>query len=392
MHSLISSPSFMRSEKAYKDILDAISDEGRLRSLCHSRDEGMLDCTSNDYMGLGADKELLQSFVASLDMNSMFGSCASRLLFTGADRYAVLEDYLEREYGRKALIFNSGYHANTGIIPALCAADDTLIVADKLVHASIIDGMKLSGAKFRRFKHNDVSALRRILESESSRYQRLLVVVESVYSMDGDEAPLRDIIALKDSCPAIMLYVDEAHAFGVRGDRGLGLCEELGVEPDILIGTLGKAAASTGAFAITSDVIKDYLVNTCRSLIFSTAIPPVSVDWSLHTLKRLRQMQIERKRIAEMSVDLSSFIANLTGVGVAHSSPIIPLHAGGNERVVALAEAMKRHGVMALPIRRPTVAAGTERVRISLHASMSTEDISRIKYAAEKAFNESGIL
>lgn len=383
----------MNVEEVYKSVVERFEAEGRLRRLSHPGAEDLLDCTSNDYMGLGANEDLLKAFVSTIDMDpAPFGSCASRLLFTGVDRYGALEDFIGRAYGRDALLFNSGYHANTGIIPALCAPGETLIVADKLVHASIIDGMRLSGAPFRRFRHNDVESLKSILEKEAKDYARVLVVVESIYSMDGDEAPLREIDALRKSFPGMMLYVDEAHAFGVRGKLGLGVCDELGIKPDILIGTLGKAAASAGAFAVTSPVLKNYLVNTCRSLIFSTALPPVSVDWSLFTLGLLRNMDEEREALAAKALYLSSFLVGLTGKGEAHTSPIIPLFAGSNERAVAMACVMRKHGVLALPIRRPTVGAGTERIRISLNASMTNEEIDRIKRAAEYAIKEAGVI
>lgn len=373
----------------YKDILDSLSAEGRLRGLHAEADCCLLDCTSNDYMAIGADRELRTEFLQRLDADAMFGSCASRLLFTSRDRYRDLEELLSTLFGRDALLFNSGYHANVGIITAL-SLPGTLIVADKLVHASAIDGIRLSGVPFRRFRHNDVNALERVLEKESGDYRRVIVIVESVYSMDGDCAPLADIVSLKRRFGNMMLYVDEAHAFGVCGERGLGLSEQLGVadEVDILVGTLSKAVASVGAFAVVGDVMKQYLINSARSLIFSTVIPPVSAMWSQFVIERLVNMADRRRRLADISNDVSEFIAGLTGEGAMRPTPIVPFMTGGNERALRAAEVMMAHGVMALPIRKPTVAAGTERIRISLNAAMTDSDVVTLKEAVAAAAGE----
>lgn len=373
----------------YQDILDSLADEGRLRRLHGESAEALLDCTSNDYMAIGADRGLRREFLRTLDEDAAFGSCASRLLYTSRDSYGELEHYLASLFGREVLLFNSGYHANVGIITAL-ALPGTLIVADKLVHASAIDGIRLSGAPFRRFRHNDTDALERILQKEAGDYRRVIVVVESVYSMDGDCAPLKEIVSLKERFGNMMLYVDEAHAFGVCGERGLGLSEQLGIvaDVDILVGTLSKGVASVGAFAVVGDVMKQYLVNSARSLIFSTAIPPVSAMWSRFVIERLVGMSDQRRRLAEISGDVSQFLCELTGRTEQHSTPIVPFMIGGNHEVLRAAEAMKRKGVMALPIRRPTVAAGSERIRISLNAAMSDTDVASLKEAVAFAAKE----
>ncbi len=374
----------------YKVILEGLASEGRLRTLRHEHDPGLLDCTSNDYMAIGSDEELRREFFESLNpVDSLPGSCASRLLYTSVDRYAELEDLLGSLYGREVLLYNSGYHCNVGLVSAL-AIKDTLIVSDKLVHASIIDGIRLSRMPFRRFAHNDIVALEEVLAKEGRNYRRVMVVVESVYSMDGDFAPLKELVELKKAYGNVMLYVDEAHGFGVLGDQGLGLAEETGVvnEIDILVGTLSKAAASVGAFAVVGDVLKRYLTNMSRPLIFSTAIPPMSVQWSMFTVRRLIEMRAERIRLKRIGEVISSYVAGVSGKGVVHSSPIIPLMIGGNERTILAAEIMRRHGVLALPIRRPTVAEGTERVRLSLNCSMTSEEINLIKEAVRYVAEE----
>ena len=367
----------------YQNILDALSREGRLRTLHHSNDLNLLDCTSNDYLALGSDENLRKEFINEIvatESIPAFGSGSSRLLYSGKDYYAEFEKFLSDLYGKEVLLFNSGYHANVGILSAL-ADTNSLIVSDQLVHASIIDGIRLSKASKKIFPHNDVDSLKKILREEAGKFDRVFVVVESVYSMDGDSAPLKEIVSFKAQFNNMILYVDEAHAFGILGKRGLGLCEHLNVieDVDILIATLSKAAASMGAFAVISPVLKNYLVNHSRSLIFSTAIPPVNILWSKYMVKRILGMEESRKHLAYIGKEVSHFICNFTGEGAVHSSPIIPFMIGGNKRTLRASAIMKENGVLALPIRRPTVAPGTERLRISLNSAMTDSDIDRIK-------------
>ena len=367
----------------YQNILDALSREGRLRTLHHSNDLNLLDCTSNDYLALGSDENLRKEFINKIvatESIPAFGSGSSRLLYSGNDYYAEFEKFLSDLYGKEVLLFNSGYHANVGIISALADAN-SLIVSDQLVHASIIDGIRLSKASKRIFPHNDVDSLKKILREEAGKFDRVFVVVESVYSMDGDSAPLKEIVSLKAQFDNMILYVDEAHAFGILGKRGLGLCEHLNIieDVDILIATLSKAAASMGAFAVISPVLKNYLVNHSRSLIFSTAIPPVNILWSKYMVKRILGMEESRKHLAYIGKEVSQFICNLNGDGEVHSSPIVPFMIGGNKRTLRASAIMKENGVLALPIRLPTVAPGTERLRISLNSAMTDSDIDRIK-------------
>ena len=358
------------------DVVSAFRAEGRLRSLPQECAGVYLDFSSNDYMGIAANAELTRKFIAGLSPAAKFTSSASRLLSMEQKEHVALESWLERVYGKSALLFNSGYHANVGCVSAL-AAPGTVIVADKLVHASIIDGLKLSGASFRRFKHNDLVSLHRELDKAYAEAERVIVIVESIYSMDGDEAPLCEIVALKREFPHMLLYVDEAHALGVRGLHGLGVCEETGVlsDVDIIIGTFGKAVGSTGAFVATSSELKEYLLNTARSFIFSTALPPVNVAYTHYVLKQLYNMQDERRYLAELSNRFRHGLELLTGNSCVSHSQIVPLMAGSNERAVTLSAKLRESRILALPIRCPTVAAGTERLRFSLSTAMNVSDI-----------------
>ena len=282
--------------------LEALRAGGNLRELPGEAPAGVWDLSSNDYLGLAEDPELADAFLASTDINAaMMTSSASRLLGPRQSAYEALEGTLAELYGRPALLFNSGYHANVGIIQTL-ADRRTLVLADKLIHASVIDGLRLAGAAFERFRHNDIEHLQRLIDRRKADFDRLLVVVESVYSMDGDCAPLEELAELKQHYPSLLLYVDEAHAVGVCGPGGLGLSAAL-PEPgaaDIVVGTLGKALASSGAYAICSSALRSYFINKARSLIFSTALPPLQALWSKYIIERVAEMDSRREHLRQI--------------------------------------------------------------------------------------------
>lgn len=364
----------------YKEILDTYSSEGRLRQIPrHRAESGLINLTLNDYMGLGGrSEEFLEEFRTRFPHASMTSS-ASRLLASGQDTYAELERYLSNAYGKPALLFNSGYHANTGTVSAL-DIEGTLWLADKLIHASVIDGIKLAGAECRRWPHNDMAKLRKLVERFHGEYRRLIVVCESVYSMDGDMAPIAEIAAIKREFPNVMLYVDEAHGVGCFGQRGLGVCEEMGIidDVDIFVGTLGKACASTGAFVATAPPLHDFLVNNARSFIFSTALPPACAAWSLLMLEHLADMAAERNHLAEISLMFREGLVKITGSPNPSRSAIVPLMTGDASSAVEISRKLEQAGVLALPIRRPTVPEGGERIRFSLHAGLGCEDVAHI--------------
>lgn len=239
----------------------------------------MLNLSSNDYLGLASDRALREEFLRTLTPDTFLPTSSSSRLLTGNFTvYEELEAELAHLFGTEAaLVFNSGYHANTGILPAVSDAQ-TLILADKLVHASLIDGIRLSAAKCIRYRHNDLAQLERLLKEHHSAFRQIIIVTESIFSMDGDQADLPALAELKRRYGNVLLYVDEAHAFGVRGRQGLGCAEESGCTGDIdfLVGTFGKAAASAGAYIVCRKVIREYLVNRMRTLIFTTGLPPVT--------------------------------------------------------------------------------------------------------------------
>ena len=342
----------------------------------------MLNLSSNDYLGLASDRRLREEFLSTLTPDTfMPTSSSSRLLTGNFTVYEELEAELVQLFGTEAaLVFNSGYHANTGILPAV-SDNRTLILADKLVHASLIDGIRLSAAKCIRYRHNDMLQLSRLLEENHAEYRQIIIVTESIFSMDGDRADLPGLVQLKHKYDNVLLYVDEAHAFGVRGKQGLGCAEEADCIGDIdfLVGTFGKAAASTGAYIVCTRVIREYLVNRMRTLIFTTALPPVNIAWTVFILRKLVDMQDRREHLARISRTLREALQE-RGYACPSVSHIVPMIVGPSTDTVLRAEALQRHGFYALPVRPPTVPEGTSRIRFSLTAAIKEEEIKVMSY------------
>ncbi len=367
--------------------LQELEAKSNLRKLPHILHEGrnvivngqrMLNLSSNDYLGLANDIELRREFLETLTPETfMPTSSSSRLLTGNFTAYEQLEQQLATAFGTEAaLVFNSGYHANTGILPAVSNAR-TLILADKLVHASLIDGIRLSAAKSIRYRHNQYDQLERLLEANHTEYERIIIVTESIFSMDGDEADLRELVRLKRKYANVWLYVDEAHAFGVRGEKGLGCAEEQGCISDIdfLVGTFGKALASAGAYIVCRKVIREYLVNKMRTFIFTTALPPVIIQWTSFVFTRLPDFRQKRKNLQWVSSKLKEALEH-QGYSCPSSSHIVPMITGESSIAIQKAEELQRKGFYALPVRPPTVPEGTSRIRFSLTAEISEEEIS----------------
>lgn len=366
--------------KKIAERLKALEESGNLRTIAREdTHDNEVDLSSNDYLGIASDRDFIENFYSALKPEMLRPtSSASRLLAGCQEEYTQLEDELSRLYERPALLFNSGYHANTGIIKAL-GDKDTLFLADKLVHASIIDGMSLAvagGSKMMRFAHNDYGHLRRLLTAHGHEYGRVVIVAESVYSMDGDMADLTALVEVKKLHDNVILYVDEAHAVGVVGEKGLGLSRGHAQydEIDIVVGTFGKALASMGAYAVTTDMMKEYLVNMSRSLIFSTAISPLTARWSLATLRYAVEAEEKRKRLEKLGKKLQEW------VGGDVDGHIQPLLIGNPTEALQASALLKDAGFRVLPIRTPTVPAGTDRLRFSLSASLRNVDIERLGF------------
>ncbi len=370
----------------YAEELERIRRKGNLRSIpqvlhggkwVEAAGKKMLNLSSNDYLGLASEGVFRNEFLQSLSPDELEMSAVSSRLLTG--NFPVLEQVevlLARLFGAEsALVFNSGYHMNTGILPAL-ADEHTLILADKLVHASLIDGIRLSAARCIRFRHQDYTQLESLLEKHKDSYERIIVVVESVYSMDGDLADLPRLVALKQHYGNVLLYVDEAHGIGVFGAHGLGLAEAQGCmyEVDLLCGTFGKALASVGAYVVCNKVLREYLVNRMRTLIFTTALPPVNWLWTYRMLEQLPEWGARRNHLLTLASYFREALKK-KGYDSPSASHIVPLVVGESAATVTLAKEMQEHGFYVLPVRPPTVPEGTARLRFSLTASLKVEEI-----------------
>jgi 8-amino-7-oxononanoate synthase len=307
------------------------------------------------------------------------GGLSSRLLTGNHPEYGEVEKLLADRYGKeRALVFASGYHANLGILSCIAGRGDA-IFSDRLNHASLIDGMRLSGAAWFRYHHLDTDHLAQLLRENRSKFRNAFIVSESVFSMDGDLADLRRLVRLKHEHDAVLM-VDEAHAFGVFGDSGLGVCETDGCvsEIDIIVGTFGKAAGSFGAFCVTDGDLGDFLVNHARTLIFATALPPINLAWTRWILAEVLPARRERAyRLLDMSLRFRTDLRN-AGFDVRGNSQIVPVILGENRTAVEASARLKDAGFYAMPVRPPTVPRGTSRIRFSLTTDISERDLAGV--------------
>lgn len=340
-------------------------------------------------LGIGQSKEAGLEADTGMHFEAGFGKGAG-VNAVNSDEYWVereqnnlagvgLNTLDQQAMARDCLYLNSGFDANYGILATLFGENDLLLV-DKLAHASIIDGMLQAKAKTLRFAHNDMEHLERLLKSHAHKYENVVIVTEAVFSMDGDRAKLKEIVALKHQYANVLIYVDEAHSFGVLGEGGLGLCQELQLldEVDFIMGTLSKAIGSQGAFLICPRIVKQYLVNYMRNFIYSTALPPLNVAFSMYIVGLLNTtvMQYRRDYLNKICNYLH---LNLLEMDLTPSeSQIQPLITGDNDKAVYMSEVFKRSGLLALPIRHPTVPLNKVRLRITLNCNLRIDDVDLI--------------
>lgn len=370
----------METQNRFRATLENLKVTDNYRFLQANNSVDLLDLCSNDYLSLNRDKQLYNDFLNTLIGKAYrFSSCSSRLLSGNSIEHKKLEDLIADSYQSEAcLLYNSGYHANLGIISALASKND-LILADKLVHASIIDGAKLSPATVTRFRHLDYLHLEKILEKNRNAYENVFIISESIFSMDGDIADMEKLLELKQKYKCL-LYIDEAHAVGTRGKNGLGCVEELQATKDVdfVVGTFGKALASIGAFVVCSNLFKQYLINHSRTLIFTTALPPINLAWTKYIFEKLPELNQKREILKNISTQFSMLL------NLKSQSHIIPLIIGTNKEAIAKSLTLKQHGFKVLPIRYPTVPVGTARLRFSLSADMNINQLMPIKDILKK--------
>jgi 8-amino-7-oxononanoate synthase len=337
--------------------------------------ESRLSFCSNDYLGLANHPRLVAAATDAVAQHGV-GSGASHLVSGHHALHQALEDRLARFMGRPCLLFSSGYMANIGILPALVGREDA-IFADRLNHASLIDGVRLSRAESLRFRHNDVAQLDQLLGQATAR--RKLIVVDGVFSMDGDLAPLPDLLALAERHDA-WLYVDDAHGFGVLGESGRGVLEHFGLASPRIIHmcTLGKAAGVSGAAVFAEPGVIDWLLQSARSYIFATAAPPALAAALLASIDIIEGEPWRRRHLQALIARLRHDCGGLRWRLLPSPTAIQPLVVGENAVALALAETLQRSGIWVPAIRPPTVPAGTARLRISLSAAHSEEDVIRL--------------
>ena len=337
----------------------------------------LLNLAGNDYLALGTCNDWQREFRQQLTAQGQYWSSSSSQLLTGhSPLHQQLEATLARLFQREAaLTFASGYQMNFGLLNAL-STGKVLILADKLVHASMVDGLLISKATFLRYRHNDMVHLHALLCQHHAAFERIIIVTESVFSMDGDIADLQQLVAFKREFTNVALYVDEAHAIGVRGESGLGCAEEQGcvAEIDFLVGTFGKAVHSVGGYVVCSRLARAYLINHMRPLIFSTALPPINMAWTDFVLQRLHSLQTERRHLQQLSRSLIAKVNTLHGHCVSQSH-IVPVLCGSNAAALAQAQALREHGMLVMAVRPPTVPKNQARLRISLNAGLSHEQL-----------------
>lgn len=362
-------------EQNINDELAALGRSGDLRLLVAVPD-GVVNFSSNDYLGIADDVELQREFFKTVDISSTFVmSNPSSRLMTGNNFYNEIEGLLAGIYrGKEALVLSSGYLVNIGVLPAVTNVGD-VVIADKLVHASIIDGLRLCRCETARFRHNDLQHLELLLKKAQVKAGgKIIVVTESIFSMDGDMAPIAELVELKRRYD-FQLYIDEAHAFGVYGEAGGGVAAALGLdsEVDYVVATFGKAIASQGAFVACSPVVRQWLINKMRTMIFSTALPPLSLMWSAFIIRQLPLMSDRRARLMSLCVAMKNRLQ--TDGEVTH---IIPIIVGNATQTVELARGLRQEGYWVTAIRYPTVPKGSERLRISLTAGLNEQSINEL--------------
>jgi 8-amino-7-oxononanoate synthase len=350
----------------------------------------MLSFNSNDYLGLAADARVVEALREGASLYGA-GSGASHLISGHSKAHAQLEDKLAALFAPhleqpRALHFSTGYMANLALLGALAspAPHETEIFSDALNHASLIDGARLSRAQVTVYPHADLEALGQALSSSKAKTK--LVVTDGVFSMDGDIAPLPELLALCEQYGA-WLVVDDAHGFGVLGENGVGVLAHFGLHSPHLIymGTLGKAAGVAGAFVAAHQTVIEWLVQRARPYIYTTASPPALAHALLTSLDLLTgdEGRVRRAHLADLRLQLTGLCVKPGWQRLGSVTPIQPLVIGSNEDVLQLAEALWAQGLWVSAIRAPTVPAGTARLRITLSATHSLADVARLKSALE---------
>ena len=357
-----------------KRILAELSDLESRAQLRHLSIVPGIDFSSNDYLGLATDPRMKQAVQNGVDSASRIASTGSRLLSGHDEAWTLLENDFARWVGAEAaLYFTSGYSANVGLLSALLRPED-VVFSDSANHASLIDGIRLSKCQRIIFPHLDLNFLEDELRRHASPAGARMIVVESIFSMEGDRAPLADLAALAERHGA-ELIVDEAHAIGVRGPSGSGCVAEAGLSSRVFatVHTCGKALAAAGAFVCGSHNLRRFLINRARTFIFNTGLPPYFAAQVAAGMNLAREAEPARVHLMDLSVFLNNELRKNGFDAAGSDSQIVPILLGSNDAAVCFAKSLAASGFGVRAIRPPTVPAGTARLRLSVTAKLSRE-------------------
>ena len=363
----------LKEKSSYRTIKNI---EKRISKYIIVGDKKMLNLSSNDYLNISTNKDLILEFVDKYKNNDefLFSSASARLLTGNSKSYNILENDFCKLFSKEAsLLFNTGYQCNQGVVSSLFSKNDC-IFSDKLNHASIVSGLKLSQAEHYRYKHNDYDNLEKLLKEKRNQFNNAIIISESVFSMDGDISDIKKLVELKKKYNCLLM-IDEAHAFGVFGDNLAGVCDELNLlnEIDIITITLGKSLASMGAVCLSNKTIIDFLTNKASSFIFSTVIPPVNILWTRFLLEeKFDYLKNQKEKLNSLFNKVHKLYPSIS------SSQIIPVIIKDALKTKNLAQHLQNKGYFVLPINPPTVPVGTSRLRISLGADISYNEIENL--------------
>lgn len=333
----------------------------------------MINLSSNDYLFLAHDEKLKNDFIQNYSDKFSFSSSSSRLITGNYSVVAELEKRAEEIYKKPVLVMNSGFSANKTIIETFCNKN-TLILTDRLNHASIYAGIVSSSSKFVRYKHLDMAHLENLLEKYKNEYEDILIISESVYSMDGDTADLQELVRIKKKFGAFLM-IDEAHSFGVHG-YGIAHSKNLVQDIDFLCIPLGKGGGSVGAYIVCDEDFKDYIINFGKEFIYSTALPPVNNLWNLYILNYMDSFSERIKKLEDLKNYTLKLMKEMK-IYTVSDSHIISLITGSNEKTDIITEKLRKKGWLVCGIKSPTVPKGLERIRISLYSGLSKNTIKK---------------
>lgn len=370
-------------QEKIKNILQELKNNSNYRNLTSMKhqqekiiisNQTLINLASNDYLGIAQDRDFINSFYQQVDLTQTpLSSSSSRSLSGNFEIFEEFEKYLDMLYfPKQALIFNSGYHANLGIIDALAQIPNTLFLADSFVHASIFDGLRISRAKFKRFAHNNMQELESLLKEYHNSYEHIIILSEGLFSMDGDFCNINKLIKFKKIYKNVLIYIDEAHSIGTYGQELLGLCKDLKAldSIDFLILAFGKAIGSCGGCVLCDDIFRQYFINKARTLIYSTAIAPISIAFCLFVFKNLPHLTDRQNKLHNLSKFLKKELLNrkMDFIGDSH---IISLMTYENKKALDLSDKLFKYGFFAPAIKYPSVPENQARIRISLNANLN---------------------